>query len=153
METINIPFDKNDVVDKYNYDNGKVFYLGYENEPTKRVSILFPNWDWVKERFGDNFERLNDGRKNEIAILQTCLKHNIPRYEYETIVNFDTADSDGVYRRKQLNKQGNAFVQEFVNGQFVDKVIVFKPTKLSDNGRQRFEENIAKGLLVLCRLV
>ena len=153
METINVKFDRSNVIDNFNYEKGMVFYLGFANEPSKQYSILFSNWGWVKERFGDNFERLNDGRQNEIAILQTCLKHDVPRWEYETIINFDTADTDGVYRRKQLNKQGNAFVQEFVNGEYIDKVITHRPYKLSAGGREQFEKNIAKGLIVLCRLV
>lgn len=141
MEVIDVKFDRSNVIDKYNYENGKVFYLGFENEPSKQYSIMFSNWDWVKKQFGDNFERLNDGRINEIANLKKCIEYNVPMWELSNIINFNMVN--GKFQRYEVNRFGNV----------TDKIITYNPYKLSSHGKKQFEENIARGLIVLCRLV
>lgn len=78
MEAIQIQPKATDLLSYVNLEMGRKFYIGYENEPERQVSILYPDWSWIKEHFGENFERLNDGRKNEIANLEFCLLHNVP---------------------------------------------------------------------------
>jgi len=145
MKPIEVKFDRKDVLLNYQYENGNVFYLGYENNPTRQVSVLFPNLDWLKKTFGEDLN-INDGRKNEIEILTFCLKHNIPRWEYNNIVNITTIPVDGVYKRLSEKRM-------IVDGEYIYPIIEYRPCKLSDGGRKQFKDNIANGLLVLCRMV
>lgn len=141
MKVIDVKFDRSNVIDNYNYEQGKIFYLGFENEPSKQYSIMFSDWDWVKKHFGDNFEHLNDGRINEIANLKRCIEYNVPMWELSVIINFNMVN--GKFQRYEVNRFGNV----------TDKIITYKPYQLSAGGKERFEKNIAKGLIVLCRLV
>jgi hypothetical protein len=139
MKVIDVKLDRSNVIDRYNYEQGKVFYLGFENEPTKQYSIMFSDWDWVKKHFGNDFEHLNDGRENEIANLKRCIELNVPMWELSNIISFE----NGIYKRYAVNSHGNP----------TDKIITYKPYQLSSGGKEQFEKNIAKGLIVLCRLV
>lgn len=153
MEITKVIFEDSNLSTSVCYDRGERFYIGFATNPSKQVSILFPDLTWIKKHFGDTFETLNEGRQNEIKNLKFCIEHNIPMWELSNIVNFDTVDSDGVYRRKEVKKSGIGFVQVFVNGEYVDKVIEYKPYKLSEGGADQFQKNIDEGLHIVCELV
>lgn len=147
METLKVSFDRNDLHTSYNYEVGFKFYLGYENNPAKQVSVLFPNLKWLQSKFGQNLENVNEGRLNEINNLQLCLKHNIPMYELENLKYYN--EESGKYFRPS-DKAGD---KEWRNGDYVQRLVEYKPYELSEGGRKQFEANIANGLLILCELV
>jgi hypothetical protein len=140
IEIKKVPFDRTDIVTQYNYDNNKRIYIAYENEPQKHYSILFPNLDWIKKHFGDNAERLNDGRLKAIEDFKTCIECNIPMWELDKAQWYEPV----------LNK----FIKPRENRKvFESETVELKPYRLSKEGAIQFQANIDKGLLIICEMV
>jgi hypothetical protein len=149
-KAIDIYYDRENLLIDYNFNLGKIYYLGFVNYPSYQHSILFEDLSWLKSKFGKNLERINDGRKKTIEDLNKCLEHNVPMYELSVIENFDSHDEDGMYYRE--SKQ-DWYKDE--NGKLVfgKKLIKYNPITLSEESRILFKKDICRGLLVLCKLV
>jgi uncharacterized protein YdhG (YjbR/CyaY superfamily) len=141
MEIKNVPFNSTDAVDKYNFDINKRFYIGFENEPEKPYSVMFENLDWIKKNFGEQAERLNEGRKETIKNLQNCIKYRVPMWELDMIQWYDESSGKFLKPREKNFK----FDKE-------EKVQVY-PHKLSDHAVERFQKDIDRGLLIVCQWV
>lgn len=110
------------------------YYIAFETDINKPYSILFKDLDWIRKNFGDEnsiitYESLNVGRKNHISDLKLALKANVPMFELD-----------------RVNPDGSIKI-DIKTGEPV------RVTKLSNSGREMFQKNIDKGLLVLCKYV
>ena len=124
------------------YKQPAQYYIGYQNDPTRTASIMFEDLSWIRKQFGVNlhdpsspitFDSLNKGRRNEIAKYEKALKCNCPMYE------LDRYDDDGNVLTYTDEKTGE------------EKL--YRTTHLYEEGKKQFQENIDKGLFVLCMLV
>ena len=147
MKPQQVIFDRNDALTAYNFEVGFKFYLGYANNPAKQVSILFPDLLWLKAKFGQTLENMNEGRENEINDLQKCLDHNVPMWEYPNLQYYK--EDNGKYFREST-KSGDF---EMRDGKYQQRLVEYIPYKLGEDGRKQFEANIAQGLYILCELV
>jgi hypothetical protein len=113
------------------------YYIAYETDYQRHVSIQFPDLKWVRKHFGVDknegspitSESLNQGRRNEIENLRLCIKANVPMWE------LDKVNADGTIR---------------INPETGEPIHVYR---LSKEGKQQFQRMIDKGLLVLCKFV
>jgi hypothetical protein len=126
-----------------NFERGNQFYFACEKEMNRPVSIYFPNWDWVKERFGENAERLNDGRLHEIEEYKKAIKYRLPMFELSNLKNYD--ESTGKFFKQDEASQKNKFIEA--------KLIEYYPQRLSSDAIKRFQDHVDKGLYVLCQLI
>lgn len=140
IEIKQVPFDRSDIVAKYNYDNYNRVYIAYEKEPQKQYSILFPNLDWIKKHFGDNAERLNEGRLVTIANYKKCIECNVPMWELDKCEWYDPV-LDKFFKPRENRKPNES------------EMVELRPYRLSKEGAKMFQEEIDKGLLIICEMV
>lgn len=143
METIKVLFDRANVVDAYNFEIGNVYYLGFENNVKWQESIMFPDLTWLQKRFGENLERVNDGRIQHIKDYTTCIEHSIRLYELPHLKNM----VDGKFWRPS-DKNG-----DFDTKTMQPRMVEYRPDRLDDEGKKMFQADIDRGLLVLCELI
>ncbi len=140
IEVKQIPFDRSNILDQFNYDNHNRLYVALEKEPQRQYSILFNNLEWIKEHFGENAERLNDGRLQTIEDYKTCLRCNIPMWELSNA--------------KWYNEETGKFIKPREDRKvFQSETVEVKPYRLSDDGAKQFQAEIDKGLLIVCEMV
>lgn len=113
------------------------YYMAYETDYQRHVSIQFPDLKWIRKHFGVDrnegspitTESLNQGRKFEIENLKRCIKANVPMWE------LDKVNADGTIR---INPETGEPLHTY---------------KLSKEGKIQFQKMINKGLLVVCKFV
>lgn len=122
------------------------YYLAHETDITVPISTLQKDLKWLRKHFGTELmkngkfdesspitkDSLNSGRRNEIANLQLCLDLGVPMWELD---NYD-----------KENKCWKIIV-DIYSGEETE----YSPARLTN--RKGFEDNIKKGLLVLCKIV
>ena len=144
IEIIEIPMTNDQkVIDGFfqqYYNKTERYYVGYENDPTKQCSVMFSDLKWLRKHFGVDrnedspitFDSLNAGRKNEILNYKNALIRNCAMWDMDCFNDNNTVktyeDDDGVTK-------------------------TYNFCELSEQGKQQFQTNIDKGLLVLCKLV
>ena len=133
IKIIEIPKEQAPQIDKFLIDNGAVYFIAFENDMETRASILFKNLKWVANYYGkDNIitkESLNENRIFEIEQYKKALRHNVPIFELE-----------------KIDDEGNVRIDPEIG----------KPyhlLELSEIGRNTFQNNIDRGLYVLCKYV
>lgn len=113
------------------------YYLAYETDYHRHVSIQFPDLKWIRKHFGVDknegspvtSESLNQGRKFEIENLKRCIKANVPMWELG-----------------KVTKEGKIKINDETGEPY-------HTYKLSKEGKEQFQRMIDKGLLVLCKFV
>lgn len=118
-------------------ERNEKYYLAFETNVNVPYSVLFKDLIWLRKHFGIDRnegsiitkESLNSGRLNEIKDYKRALKANVPLWELGKV------KSNGEIK---------------INGETGEP---FKPYPLSKDGKKQFQENIDKGLIVLCEIV
>lgn len=131
-----------DSLDKYNYEQGLIYYIAYETSPTKPYSILFKDLKFIRKHFGVNqdesseitHESLNNGRNNEIELYMKAIKHKVAIYD---ILN--------------LQSDGKTFKHYATDKSY--SLTVYKPNTISEESLKSFQAYVDRGLLILCKFV
>jgi hypothetical protein len=140
-----VPIPKDDLLARVNYMQGKKYYLAFETNYEKAYSVYFPDLVWLKNVFGNELENLNEGRLNEIKHLKECIEYNIPMWELDTLKNITEEN-------KKLLKEKGYILRSNQRKNYGAELVEYRPHKLSEHGHKQFQENIDRGLLVLCEL-
>jgi hypothetical protein len=153
METVKIPLSNMDSLERYCFtERGEKYYLAFEREPNKPISVLWENLDFINKHFSDNGivtkDSLNGGRKNQIRDYELCLKHNCVVCELEK-VDRETGElktyvndaGETVKRKIQYHLYNNRIPNSQTN------------TNFSSKDNHYFNNEIAKGLIILCEII
>lgn len=137
----------------------EIYFLAYETEPTKPISVLWSDLKFLRRNFGvdmmkDNSfndkadvteESLNFGRKLTIAKFKKAIELGIWEFEIDEML------PDGTFRMVRNPNYGK------VNNEsgLVDfrKEIEYSPTKANKGKLAYYQSDIDKGLYVLCKYV
>lgn len=119
------------------YDTTERYYIGLESNPHEKISVLFPNLDWIRKNYSDKnhlitYESLNEGRRNQILNYEKAIKYNCPMW------NVDKIDDNGNIKQYRNNK---------------NEIVDYKLDELSLTGAKQFQKEIDKGLYTLYKLV
>jgi hypothetical protein len=144
-----------DIGDKYCVDErNEVYFLAYESNIEKRMSVLWSDLKFVRKFFGvKRFDEtsnvtkksLNESRAANIEDMKLAIKLNV---NLNDLKRLQPDGSFGMYENPNFNKL-------MPKGVAVDlrKEIPYEPKHLLGTEKKRYEEDIARGLYVLCMYV
>lgn len=125
------------------------FYVAYANNPTKPISVLWSDMNFIRKSFGleryngkssttspVTFESLNYGRKQNLADYKKAIELNV---HYNELSNLLPDGSFGTYKSKD----------EYGREIEVQRT----PNRLTRACKAGYEREIAYGLYVVCKFV
>jgi len=135
MKTLKIPIEKASLLDKVSFKlRNEKYFLSFETNPIDRISILFISLEWFKKFYGKNgrltSKSINETRKETIEQYKKALKFGI------VLRDLDKIDEETNTIKINPKTKEPYYVQ-----------------KLGKFGIKQYQNEINKGLLVLCEFV
>lgn len=139
-------------------ERGEVYYMAYETNMEKPISVLWSNLEWLRRSFGvdrmngvspasvkSNITKasLNFSRSKNIADMKFCIEEKVHLRALEYL------EPDGSYGMVRNPAYGH-----IIDGKMsLTKEIPRTPEALTKSTKAYYEADIAKGLYVICKYV
>lgn len=135
-------------------ERNEVYFLAYETNPEKPISVLWSDLKFVRKHFGTKkFDEtanvtkksLNESRSQNIDEMKKAIKLNV---NLNDLKRLKPDGSFGMCKNRNYNKL-------MPKGVRVDmrEEIPYEPKHLLGTVKQMYEDDIARGLLILCKYV
>ena len=144
-----------DVCEKYCVDErNEIYFMAYESEPTKPMSVLWANMDWLRKTFGVvkhdcksiiTQASLNYSRLINIEKMKLAIKLNVNDYDLQYWNGTDFGMIDNYYYGKP-NPNHSGMIDWH-------KQVQRNPTNLTKSYKSIMEKDIEKGLYLICKYV